>query len=462
MRQQNPRLAKVDSVQALSLADIQKHLLHDADTLLLVYSLGEERSVLWTITKTSFASHPLPERERIERAAVLVRDVLSHRLHEGSSLRQKALEDLAAIVLEPAVADLVHFKRLLIVADGALQTIPFGALLVPGAAQIEGRSQLLIERHPIIYLPSASVGATLRNEKPPEPFTRSPLIAVVADPVFEASDPRVQRTGGSLPPEKEIIRGPLVRSVRDLGLDHLDRLPFSRQEVEAIQALWRPGEVLQALDFAASRDVLSDQRWQQAAILHFATHSLLDDRQPELSGLVFSLVGPDGTPRTDGFLRLHDVYALDLKADMVVLSACQTATGKELRGEGLLGLTRGFMSIGVPQVVSSLWKVDDRATAELMTRLYRNLFDGKRPPEALQEAQKSMASDPHWGNPVLWAGFIFLGDPERMPGGGIEVRDAGGSDAARRADTGGLPPPKAKPPRPKEKAPQAPDGGHNG
>jgi CHAT domain-containing protein/TIR domain-containing protein len=231
-------------------------------------------------------------------------------------------------------------------------------------------------------------------------------------------------------------------------MTQLDRLPFTRREAKTIQSLWRPGEVLPVFDFAASRDVLKDDRWLQAPILHFATHSLLDDRQPDLSGLVFSRVGPDGAPRTDGFLRLLDIYGLDLKADLVVLSACETGVGKEMRGEGLLGITRGFMSIGVPQMVVSLWKVEDQATAELMSRFYHEYFDGRRPPEALQRAQRSMLLDPRWSDPALWAGFIFLGDYDRMPGG-VEARDTGGVEPVRTASGGGMPPPKIKPPKAK-------------
>jgi CHAT domain-containing protein len=238
--------------------------------------------------------------------------------------------------------------------------------------------------------------------------------------------------------------------MRSLGIGRLERLPFSREEALALQELrHRSGDVLPVLDFAANRQVLEDERWRRAPILHFATHGLLDDRQAELSGLVFSLVNPDGSPRPDGFLPLHEIYGLDLDAELVVLSACQTGSDKGLRGEGLLGLTRGFMSLGVPQLVINLWKVEDQATAELMRRFYKELFNGYRPPEALQRAQTAMLHQENWSDPSLWSGFIFMGDFERRPGGGIEARDTGGSDSPRGADSGGLPPPKVKPKAPK-------------
>ena len=149
---------------------------------------------------------------------------------------------------------------------------------------------------------------------------------------------------------------------------------------------------------------------------------------------------------------MHEIYSLNLNADLVVLSACQTGVGQELRGEGLLGITRGFMSIGVPRLVVSLWKVEDQATAELMSRFYRELYAGQRPPEALQRAQRSMLGDPQWSDPALWAGFIFLGDYERR-GGGIEAADSGGHDSDKRTGTGGMPPPKVRRPKPKPPKP---------
>ncbi len=276
------QLARLEGVKTLSVAEIQKHLL-DTDTLLLVYSLGERRSVLWRVTRSTLASHQLPGRERIEAAARLVRALLSQRPRPGSNRRQKTVDDLAALVLKPVAADLPKYRRLLIVADGALQFVPFAALPDPAAAPAAGRQPFLVESHSIIMLPSASVGASLRQERRTGPHhPPGPLIAVLADPVFEASDPRVQSESARLQPKDEPARGQLTRSLRDLGLSELDRLPFSRQEAEAIQSLWRPGEVMSVVGFAASRDVLDGEAWRRAPILHFATHSLLDDRQPEL------------------------------------------------------------------------------------------------------------------------------------------------------------------------------------
>jgi CHAT domain-containing protein len=170
------------------------------------------------------------------------------------------------------------------------------------------------------------------------------------------------------------------------------------------------GESLLAVDFRASREVAMSNDIGAYRILHFATHGLLDDQHPELSGVVLSLVDEAGKPR-DGFLRLNEIYNLRLRADLVVLSACQTGLGKEVRGEGLIGLTRGFMYAGARSVAASLWKVDDVATRELMKRFYGKMFkSGLKPAAALRAAQLEMSQTRQWQSPYYWAGFVLQGE----------------------------------------------------
>ena len=185
---------------------------------------------------------------------------------------------------------------------------------------------------------------------------------------------------------------------------------LSRREADLIAALASRGRPLKALDFEASRATATSPELGQYRILHFATHSLLNNQQPELSGIVLSLVDKQGRPQ-DGFLRLYEIYNLKLEADLVVLSACQTALGKEIKGEGLVGLTRGFMYAGTPRVVASLWKVSDEATAELMKRFYQKMLkDGLRPAAALRAAQVSMLKEKPWTPAYYWAGFVLQGE----------------------------------------------------
>jgi CHAT domain-containing protein len=236
-------------------------------------------------------------------------------------------------------------------------------------------------------------------------------VAVFADPVLQEDDPRVtQKAGAAAAAVPERARRDLARSADETGLDAFRRLPFTRSEADDIVSLAGGAPVLKALDFEASRARATSGELSDYRIVHFATHGLLNNEHPELSGLVLSLVRPDGQPQ-DGFLRLHDVFNMKLGADVVVLSACRTALGRDVRGEGLVGLTRGFWYAGAPRVVASLWDVRDQATAELMKRFYRGLLrDGLRPAAALREAQLGMRKDPRWSAPYYWAGFVLQGE----------------------------------------------------
>jgi CHAT domain-containing protein len=233
---------------------------------------------------------------------------------------------------------------------------------------------------------------------------------VFADPVFDRSDPRVRLDGTGAEPA-EAPPEALERALRSVtGRGALARLPFSRQEADAIVALAPSGLALAATGFAANREAATSPRLGEYRYVHFATHGVLNTRQPELSGVVLSLVDRAGR-RQDGFLRLHDVYNLRLSADLVVLSGCQTGLGKELAGEGLVGLTRGFMFAGAPRVVASLWPVDDLATSELMKRFYRGMLkEGLAPAAALRAAQLELARLPRLGRPYYWAGFVLQGE----------------------------------------------------
>jgi CHAT domain-containing protein len=245
-------------------------------------------------------------------------------------------------------------------------------------------------------------------------------VAVIADPVFEDADERIKNRDGNLAASNNEEFTPsgaeqdVFRSALEVGAtgerQRLQRLIFSRREADVITALAGAEASFKALDFAANRATAISSDLSQYRIIHFATHGLLNSQHPELSGIVLSLFDEKGGPQ-DGFLRLHDIYNLRLASDLVVLSACKTGLGKEIKGEGLVGLTRGFLYAGAPRVVASLWKVDDRATAELMKLFYqRMLRDGLRPAAALRRAQIDMWKQPRWAAPYYWAGFTLQGE----------------------------------------------------
>jgi CHAT domain-containing protein len=191
----------------------------------------------------------------------------------------------------------------------------------------------------------------------------------------------------------------------------LPRLPFTRREAAAVVSLAPSGMAKEYLDFAASRATITGPEIKQYRILHIATHGLLDSTHPELSGVVLSLVDRQGTPQ-DGLLRLNEIYNLTLPSDLVVLSACQSGLGKDVKGEGMVGLTRGFMYAGVPRVVVSLWKVDDEATAQLMALFYKGMLGDThlRPAAALRAAQIEMWKRREWKSPYYWAAFQLQGE----------------------------------------------------
>src|SRR6266508_3266931 len=441
IRARSPRYAALTQPQPLGLAEIQQLVL-DPDTLLLEYSLGDDASHLFLVSQTSLTSHRLPKRAEIEAAARRVREMLTApqpqpgdteakrqaRVKEAGETYWKQAAELSRMLLGPVASQLGR-KRLAIVADGALQYIPFAALPAPSPGNDEGRNsgaepQPLFVDHEIVSLPSASTLATLRRETAGrKPAEKS--LAVLADPVFTDDDTRVRRDVGKVgakektrsadSDEMDIVSLQMSRSGRETGVIGAEagfgRLLSTRREAGAISALVPERERMQALDFEASRMTALRPELGEYRIVHFATHGMLNNIHPELSGIVLSLVDKEGQPQ-DGFLRLQDIYNLKLPAELVVLSACQTGLGKEIKGEGLIGLTRGFMYAGAPRIVASLWKVDDRATSELMKRFYQGMLgpEALRPAGALRQAQLSIWKQKQWREPYYWAAFVLQGE----------------------------------------------------
>jgi CHAT domain-containing protein len=242
------------------------------------------------------------------------------------------------------------------------------------------------------------------------------MLAALGDPVFSSSysfvaEAKKQERAGMARPVDEDPRRALASDVADtFDPNRIQSLFYARQELDVLRKLVPADEALVYSDFDATRDRLREIDLRQFRILHFATHGLLNAKQPELSGLMLSLVDQEGRP-VSGFVGLSDIYNLRAPVDLVVLSACRTALGKDVRGEGLVGITRGFMYAGASGVVASLWRVDDEATAELMKRFYSNMLQqGMTPAAALREAQNSIRQEPQWRSPYYWAAFTLQGE----------------------------------------------------
>jgi CHAT domain-containing protein len=455
IRAASPRYAALTQPRPLTLAEIQRQAL-DEETMLLEYALGEDRSFLWAVTKTSHSSFELPKRAAIEEAAKRVYGLLTARAgtvpNETEAQRQarfaeadaeyaKASMELSRMLLAP-IASRLGKQRLLIVGDGALQYVPFAALPRPeterrGDRETRGQGDkgrprravrnqrsftpLLVDRE-IVTLPSASTLALLREET----AKRKPAgktAAVFADPVFEATDDRVKSrqvisslTGAS---KTEAARGAsLLQAAQTRAIESafnpgqpIKRLRFTQLEAGVIEKLVPAAERKIATGFDAGYEKAIEPELGDYRYVHFATHGLVNSEQPALSGVLLSLVDERGQPRKNGLLGLGDIYNLKLSADLVVLSACQTALGKDVKGEGLVGLTRGFMYAGAPRVIASLWSVDDQATAELMARFYHGLLRQRlRPAAALRQAQIAMWRNKDWQSPYFWGAFTLQGE----------------------------------------------------
>jgi CHAT domain-containing protein len=423
IRETSPQYAALTQPTPLNLGQIQTKVV-DEGTVLLEYTLGSEKSFVWAVTPASMDVFELPARVKIETAVRRVYDLLTARNHappnetpaaramrirEADEAYPSAAAEVSKMLLGP-VRSRIGNKRLLVISEGVLQYLPFAALPEPSVGGQATATPLIVNRE-IITAPSASVMAVLRQEtadrKPAEK-----AVAILADPVFSAYDARIMQSKDNTVTAVKTGTPPHGdhRSRAGLGAQSFARLRFSRNEADEIEQLAAPGTTLKALGFDASRDTALNPDLSRYRIVHFATHSLLNNEHPELSGVVLSLYDRSGH-RQNGFLRLYDIYNLRLGADLVVLSACQTALGGEIKGEGLIGLTRGFLYAGAPRVIASLWKVDDRTTSELMKRFYSGMLGrGERAVAALRAAQASLWRTKGWDAPYYWGAFTLQGE----------------------------------------------------
>jgi CHAT domain-containing protein len=433
IRHASPRYAALTRPQPLTAAEIESEV--GDDTLLLEYALGPERSFLWVVSPSGVTAYELSARREIEQAAKLMRELLTarNRAVAGDTPEQHrarveaadaqygaAAARLSDLLIAPAVAQLKS-KRLVIVAPGVLQLTAFAALPTPQPQT--GATQPLIVGHELVTLPSASTLALRRRE----PQRREPpkkLIAILADPVFSRADERFSEAAPHAPVTGTALMSSRVTAAGGLsGNDNaasagyekppyatMPRLFRTRWEAEQIAALAPPGAALLLLDFDATPGAVSGEAVSGSRIIHLATHAVIDDARPQLSGLILSMFDREGHP-LDGLLRAHEISGLRLSADLIVLSACRAAAGRDFRGEGLVSLTRAFMLAGIPRVVGSLWEADDKATAELMVRFYRRLLkDSMRPAAALRAAQLEMWRDKRWRPAYFWSGFLLQGE----------------------------------------------------
>jgi CHAT domain-containing protein len=407
--------------QPLGLAGIQAQL--NANTVLLEYSLGDAQSYLWVVTQDSLKTYKLPPREQVEKLARQVYESLTARsvfnslespagrqtrIADADAQFRRASAELSRMILAPAAAEL-GTKRLVVVADGALQYVPFAAL------SLDRSLRPLVIDHEIVSLPSTSSLAVQRQSL----ASRRPApkgVAVIADPVFSTLDARFTvSTRAKATTVNTVSTGNDTRIIEHLsggsgGQLTIGRLPFTKQEADQILAVAPSGANLKAVGFRANRSIATSGELSQYRYVHFATHGYVDAARAGLSAIVLSMIDEQGNAQ-DGFVRTHDIYNLKLPAELVVLSACETGLGKEVKGEGIEGLTRAFMYAGARRVIVSLWNVNDKATAALMRSLYTGMLrSNKTPAAALRAAQIEMLRTRQWQAPYFWAPFVMQGE----------------------------------------------------
>ena len=420
LQKQNPHYDQIKETANYSVKQIQDLIIEDDQTMLLEYFLGRNASYVWAITRNGAKVFDLKKAGDITQAVRNVYELI--KVEPGKDTEQRvnaATSELSKLVLDP-VANELNARRIIVVADGALNYIPFQLL------PLSSRNRApLVANYEIVNAPSASVLGQLRQEKQQRP-ARTKVLAAFGDPAFASNYQQFNDSGSGeiLASIKREEAESSHRVSRDIEIDAdsvdanaIQSLIYSKFELNNLKEI-AGSRSLVAKGFDASREVLEATDFSQYAILHFATHGLLNPKSPENSGFFLSMVDHAGKPQ-NGFITMQDVYSLQVPVDLVVLSACRTGLGKDVRGEGLIGLTRGFMHAGASSVVASLWKVDDEATAELMKNFYANMLQkNMRPAEALREAQNTLRQNPAWQSPHFWAAFTLQGEfkePIRLP-----------------------------------------------
>ncbi len=415
IKQQSPIYSAIKNPPPFDVAEFQQNIL-DEKTVLLEFALGEKESYLWLVSKNEVSSFVLPSRNVIENRIDKLLETFEAKQNlptDSPEIYLQKNEDLDNFFASESkllsndlleqVVDKLTDKRLIIVPDGKLSLLPISALPSPNS------DELMIVSNEIIYEPSASLLNILPNLQTAKQLPTKDLL-VFADPVFSNSDSRFTQNTE----EKNSIFEVLGLNLRDFRIvdsnGFIKRLPASQKEAESIAETVGSSRTEIASGFGANRERVIKSNISDYRMLHFATHGLIDIKRPEVSSIVLSTFDENGN-NIEGFLRLQDIYSLNLASDLVVLSACESGVGKDVKGEGLMSMNNAFLQAGAKSVVSSAWKVDDNATALMMSNFYSNLIDkGLTPSEALRQAQIKLSKSAQYKSPFFWAAFTVQGE----------------------------------------------------
>jgi CHAT domain-containing protein len=375
-------------------ADRIQALIRERGIVMVEFAVGDELSLAWVVDRGGVQMRRLPGRARIDAEVRALRALLERRpggVQSNAQYDQRAAQ-VMRMLFGPLEVRVRTARQIVIVPDGALHYVPFEALRTTVG-------KYLVEGSAVSYVPSASALGEMLAGFQSQPAPRPMDLLAYGDPAFRGASGAPGATGPA-----ERVRAAYERS----GL-RMEPLPGSRDEVLAIGALYRPDRRKLVLGNKATESSVKSEPLARYRRIHFASHAVLDERQPSRSGVVLA-----ATPLAsdeDGILRMNEIMTLKLDADLVTLSACQTGLGKLIRGEGMVGLTRAFLYAGARRVVVSLWQVNDIATAQLMKRFYSEMNHGAAPQDALRTARLAMlhADQVAWRHPYYWAPFVVVG-----------------------------------------------------
>lgn len=409
----NPAYAAAKNPAPLDVSSFRRDVL-DVNSVLLEYTLGKYASYLWVVDKNEIKAFRLPPSADLEKKIDLLRrSMTAPKPVDGDSYRERQARiaqaeatysplahEVSDLILGPA-ADKLQGKRLMIVPDGGLNYLPISALPRPNSASDDP----LLLTDDVLLEPSAAALALLEAKRAVDTTRRTRDLLVFSDPVFSRDDARFS----ILTSEQRSGDPPIARFGPTDSFDSLPRLPASGDEARAITDIVGNARTDVFSGFAATRQRLMETDLSQYKVLHFATHGFVDQERPELSAIVLSRFDASGG-EIDEAVRPRDIYAMKLNADLVVLSSCETATGKEVKGEGVMGLNNAFLQAGARSVVASLWQVEDNATNLFMREFYSGMVKGLTASDALRQAKIKLYRDPQFSSPFFWAAFTIEGD----------------------------------------------------
>ncbi|MEZ5331610.1 MAG: CHAT domain-containing protein [Thermoanaerobaculia bacterium] len=381
IRRASPRYADLRYPKPSNVADAQRML--EPGSALLEYSLGEQRSYLFVVTADRAEVHVLAPRKALGSLVLEQRENLESGGRRGRARLDLDSRELYELLLAPAEATLATVDHLIVVPDQELCYVPFESLIDPRSRRS------VLERWSIAYAPSAT--ALSRIEQRARPAATGLEFVGFADPS----------------PPQEVVEAAAGEGPQADAAGPWPALPEARREIDAISQLFPARS--RAVFFGAEASeaaVKRDPAVRSASRLHFAAHTVIDSERPGYSALVLS----PGAPTEDGFLQVHEIFDLSLEARLVVLSGCRTGLGKEVRGEGFIGMTQAFFYAGADALLVSLWPVPDQATADLMVRVYSELQGGAPLGDALRAAKLALLDEDPTLHPFYWSAFVLVGE----------------------------------------------------